>query len=351
MKIWLYLVTHESNAVALLEGQVSARLEICSSFSSLVCSVGTVSVLVRVPGIDLCRWTRVKVRLKKKHVELVVGRFVGQENFKIAAEKRTAAFESIRFQNATEHAFWSFEKHCPSYPPNTNPTPKRSVGPIDSVEQLLRLAPSCVTAGERRKNPIDQKCLLVCHDFKGNYLPSDRCLDTVFGTSSKYSFIHWPLARFFVYFAHSRICIPPPSWVAACKTNSCALLGTLITEWQEGEKENVKLFSQPLQSAKALAQIAIDRGFDGWLINLESPCPPALLPNVHLFLRTLREYCTVIFYDSLTADTGRIEWQNTLNDRNAAWLESSDGFFTNYWWYPQMLPKAPDARVFVGTDV
>jgi endo-beta-N-acetylglucosaminidase D len=58
-----------------------------------------------------------------------------------------------------------------------------------------------------------------------------------------------------------------------------------------------------------------------------------------------------LFFVSQTREK-KIEWQNTLNGRNAAWLDSSDAFFTNYCWNPALLKNChPSKNIFVGTDV
>ena len=38
-----------------------------------------------------------------------------------------------------------------------------------------------------------------------------------------------------------------------------------------------------------------------------------------------------IWYDAVTVD-GQLKWQDTLNDKNAAFFEACDGIFCNYCW-------------------
>ena len=66
------------------------------------------------------------------------------------------------------------------------------------------------------------------------------------------------------------------------------VLGTLITEWDEG-RAMCEAFLQTeetaQQAARQLAAIAAYYGFDGWLLNLENELDTSLKPNLLLFLR------------------------------------------------------------------
>lgn len=53
--------------------------------------------------------------------------------------------------------------------------------------------------------------LLVCHDMAGGY-SDDKWVQG--GThSDAYAIWHWYLMDVFVYFSHSLVTLPPPSWV------------------------------------------------------------------------------------------------------------------------------------------
>ena len=66
------------------------------------------------------------------------------------------------------------------------------------------------------------------------------------------------------------------------------VLGTFITEWDEGRRICEQLFSSP-ETAELLAfqlkEIANWFGFDGWLVNIENSLPWSMLPNLKHFVR------------------------------------------------------------------
>jgi len=179
--------------------------------------------------------------------------------------------------------------------------------------------------------------------------------------------------------------------------------------------------------AEQLASIAACRGFDGYLINIESdlvpqawlppPLTPLPLPVAHPtrtegppteppssslsltattsecpapvqsllhFLAELRQalhekvgpHALVFMYDSISASSGRVEWQNALTDANISFLGSvswqgeqfnftglrseSDGLALNYTWTREDLEKTASRAaleagrrfdVMVGLDV
>ena len=73
------------------------------------------------------------------------------------------------------------------------------------------------------------------------------------------------------------------------------MLGTLITEWDEGYKVcHASLFSSEASAetlARNLTSLMTHVGFDGWLVNIENKIEPAHLPFLKHFLRTLRNAC------------------------------------------------------------
>ena len=66
------------------------------------------------------------------------------------------------------------------------------------------------------------------------------------------------------------------------------VLGTLITEWDDGRRK-CEQFLQTEQTAKQaarqLAAIAAYFGFDGWLLNFENELDTSFMPNLLLFIR------------------------------------------------------------------
>lgn len=56
-----------------------------------------------------------------------------------------------------------------------------------------------------------------------------------------YTLRHWELVDIFVYFSHHRITIPPPCWTNAAHRNGVKVLGTFITEWDDGLRDTLHL--------------------------------------------------------------------------------------------------------------
>ncbi|TPX31350.1 mannosyl-glycoprotein endo-beta-N-acetylglucosaminidase [Synchytrium microbalum] len=212
--------------------------------------------------------------------------------------------------------------------------------------------------------------VIVCHDFKGGYNEDASWQGN--HQFNAYRFDHWSSIDVFIYFSHWRITIPPPTWINAAHTNNVKILGTFITEWDEGIEENLRLIygvDDPSsgtvsdQFAVKLAQIAKHYAFDGWLLNIESPLRNAqqahdMVKFVEILTDTMHEYVPgslVIWYDSLTTE-GKIEWQDGLTSRNRPFFEAADAIFTNYTWKAHQpahdSQEAGDKRtdVFVGID-
>ena len=99
--------------------------------------------------------------------------------------------------------------------------------------------------------------------------------------------------------------------------------------------------SVPLSThyARALADLARQRGFDGYLLNVECPLgggpeqARALTGWIGLlryYLKTqVGDHAEVIWYDSVVY-TGKLAWQDRLNNNNVVFYPPSTGFFTNY---------------------
>ena len=108
-------------------------------------------------------------------------------------------------------------------------------------------------------------------------------------------------------------------------------------------------------------------GFDGWLINIESPLLPSLIPVLIHFLATLRRLLhasphirspQLVWYDSLSAQTGEITYQSHLHPTHTQpFFQVVDALFTDYHWQPPL--PAVSARVagdrvrdvYTGVDV
>jgi mannosyl-glycoprotein endo-beta-N-acetylglucosaminidase len=152
----------------------------------------------------------------------------------------------------------------------------------------------------------------------------------------------WSLVDIFCYFSHEFITVPPNSWISACHKHGVQVIGTVITEWENGAMVCQELF-QSLESsqhaAEYLIQLAVKTGIDGWLINIENPIPLDLLDNLKFFLSTLTQGMhsalgngtQVIWYDAVTIE-GTLRWQDGLTPLNKPFFDLCDGIFINYTW-------------------
>ncbi|XP_034363723.1 cytosolic endo-beta-N-acetylglucosaminidase isoform X2 [Arvicanthis niloticus] len=206
---------------------------------------------------------------------------------------------------------------------------------------------------------------LLCHDMMGGYL-EDRFIQGS-GVQNPYSFYHWQYIDIFVYFSHHTVTIPPVCWTNAAHRHGVCVLGTFITEWQEGGRLCEAFLAGDERSFQAVAdrlvQIAQFFRFDGWLINIENSLSPAAVKNTPLFLQYLMAQLhqqvpggLVLWYDSVV-QSGQLKWQDELNEQNRVFFDSCDGFFTNYNWredhLQRMVAQAGErlADVYVGVDV
>ena len=112
-----------------------------------------------------------------------------------------------------------------------------------------------------------------------------HCMDLLFlfctsrfvqGVSSNdcYIIYHWQLIDIFVYFSHHFVTIPPPCWTNAAHTHGVPVLGTLITESDDGAARCSKFLEDTASwqnLANQLVDIAEYYRFDGWLVNIENP--------------------------------------------------------------------------------
>lgn len=228
--------------------------------------------------------------------------------------------------------------------------------------------------------------LLVCHDYKGGYTEAPDAL--------AYTFNFWSYCDTFIYFAHHMITIPPSGWINAAHRQGVKMLGTLIFEHPESVADCLRLIvgrlpqsksgpahTKPvttlpasLHYARLLADLAHQRGFDGYLLNFEYALPVgveqarALTLWIGLLERELKRavgaHAQVIWYDSVVIN-GEVRWQDRLNAYNLPFFMPSTSFFTNYTWQPhypssmvqyfltlEQLQSTKQIRdIFVGIDV
>ncbi|TFK67272.1 hypothetical protein BDN72DRAFT_843297 [Pluteus cervinus] len=219
--------------------------------------------------------------------------------------------------------------------------------PAPKIEGILPYSPrpTRLSAGEKGR-------MLVCHDYNGGYTENPFTRD--------YTFNYYSHCDVFVYFSHHRVTIPPPGWINAAHRQGAKMLGTLIFEGgsepdclrlcigQYPAGANTPLsgsvpFPLSAQYATTLANLAYQRGFDGWLMNfeanLEGGGDQARAVSAWLtILQTEMEakigsHVETIWYDSVVTD-GYVYYQNRLNALNLPFFLSSTGLFTNYGWYP-----------------
>ncbi|XP_044153740.1 cytosolic endo-beta-N-acetylglucosaminidase isoform X1 [Bufo gargarizans] len=243
---------------------------------------------------------------------------------------------------------------------------------FSNLEELLSWKPTsqdmfniAVTPLAKRYPPIGSQRprTLVCHDMMGGYL-DDRFIQ---GTDAKepYVFYHWQYIDIFVYFSHRMFTLPPVCWTNAAHKHGVSVLGTFITEWEDGGKVCESFLAGDEATYKAVADQMVSLArfyrFDGWLINIENVLSPAAVAQVPLFLSYLTEKLhsqvpggLVLWYDSVL-HSGELKWQNELNDENRQFFAACDGIFTNYNWKEEHLqrmtaePRRTD--IYVGVDI
>ncbi|KZT74625.1 glycoside hydrolase family 85 protein [Daedalea quercina L-15889] len=178
-----------------------------------------------------------------------------------------------------------------------------------------------------------------------------------------YTFNFWSYCESFIYFSHHRVTVPPPGWINAAHRQGVKMLGTLIFEHDAGQQDCLRLLvgrlpqskngpvapstdtSLPLSPhyARLLADLAYQRGFDGYLLNVEVPLvggveqTRALSAWISILENNIKQkvgpHAQAIWYDSVVV-TGDLRWQDRLNNYNLPFFLPSSGFFANYTWRP-----------------
>jgi len=188
----------------------------------------------------------------------------------------------------------------------------------------------------RASKPLENRPrLLVCHDMKGGYVDDKWVQGNE--NSEAYAIWHWHLIDIFVYFSHDLVTLPPPCWTNTAHRHGVQVLGTFITEWDEGtsicktllaSKESAEMY------ADRLTELAIELGFDGWLINMEVKLELEQITHMKEFVDHLTVSMhnslpgsLVIWYDSVTKD-GHLLWQNELNEKNKPFFDICDGILS-----------------------
>ncbi|KAL9402319.1 hypothetical protein Peur_006168 [Populus x canadensis] len=115
-----------------------------------------------------------------------------------------------------------------------------------------------------------------------------------------YATWHWYLIDVFVYFSHSLVTLPPPCWTNTAHRRG--VFGTFITEWDEGKLVRNKLLAtmkSARMNAERLAELAVDLGFDGWLINMEVNLHKQQILNLEEFVSHLTHTMHSLMPESL----------------------------------------------------
>ncbi|XP_013403373.1 cytosolic endo-beta-N-acetylglucosaminidase [Lingula anatina] len=212
----------------------------------------------------------------------------------------------------------------------------------------------------------DRPRTLICHDMAGGYL-QDRFVQGSDDCNS-YRFFHWQSIDTFVYFSHYFITIPPPGWTNAAHRHGVPMLGTLITEWDDGASRCRSFLSSEkayMDLVKRMVEIATFCNFDGWLVNIENEIKKDEVGHLIEFVRQLTKamhdvnpHSQVIWYDSVIT-SGKLNWQDELNENNSAFFDVCDGIFLNYTWteeklrnsFARAVAKQRPHDVYVGVDV
>uniref|UniRef100_A0A1I7ZTW0 Mannosyl-glycoprotein endo-beta-N-acetylglucosaminidase n=1 Tax=Steinernema glaseri TaxID=37863 RepID=A0A1I7ZTW0_9BILA len=214
--------------------------------------------------------------------------------------------------------------------------------------------------------PAGRARTLLCHDMKGGYLEQEREQGIALPSESIYLFMHWWNIDIFNYFSHHMVTIPPIGWTNAAHKHDTQILGTFITEFDQGVEHCKKLLEDKQsvdRTVSKLVEAAKTFGFDGWLVNIENKVEQQHLDNLKYFLVELRrkmheaigQRAMVVWYDSVTVN-GELKWQDALNEENRDWFDCVDAIYLNYCWDEEKLAKSREVAgdrlhdVFAGVD-
>ena len=140
----------------------------------------------------------------------------------------------------------------------------------------------------------------MCHDIPGG-VNSDKTIVSI-EKDIDYRYMYWNYIDIFIYFGHPRVTFPSPGWTNTAHRNGVKMLGTLIFEWDEGgidieymlaDKVVVPFTGEVMQMEKGfyikkMAEFAKFCGFDGYLLNFESPVKIENIPRVIEFIVEFR---------------------------------------------------------------
>lgn len=180
-----------------------------------------------------------------------------------------------------------------------------------------------------------------------------------------YTFEHWSYIDIFCYFSHARVTIPPVATINAAHMNGVKVLGTFITEWEDGYLDTMRLIAgkdgDKAYYAKKLVLIAKTLDFEGWLVNIEHSMKEYEVPLLVAWMKEFKKLANeaglmVVWYDSVIKN-GELKWQSALNAENMIWFDVCDLFFTDYHWKlgnletTMLHAKEQAGKVLYGIDV
>lgn len=223
--------------------------------------------------------------------------------------------------------------------------------------------------GVDRLSEQERPEVLVCHDYKGNYL-DDKFIRNESSNWDEYRFYSWSGIDIFCYFSHNFVTVPTLQFINAAHLNGVKVMGTIIFEHLEGTQNLMEILKDQEtvnEVTEALVNLCKKLKFEGWFFNVEVSLDPKYIELLKYFVQHLTSRIhgnipngRVIWYDSITIE-GALKWQNELNHKNEDFFILCDGIFTNYSWsHPELErmsdfvgQKYPDKRhkVFVGIDI
>lgn len=176
------------------------------------------------------------------------------------------------------------------------------------------------------------------------------------------TFSYWQYVDTLVYWGGSSgeglIVAPSPDVVDAGHKHGVPVIGTVFMP-QAGHGGKMEWLDDLLLEkdggfpvADQLIKVAQTYGFDGWFMNQETegtdeePLTKEHAKKMQKFLAYYKEQAPdlqLVYYDSMTVD-GKMDWQNALTKKNAAYLTSNDSkgadeMFLNFWWTEDKLAK------------
>lgn len=170
------------------------------------------------------------------------------------------------------------------------------------------------------------------------------------------TFSYWQYIDKLVYWGGSSgegIIVPPSADIIdSSHKNGVPVLGTVFFP-QEEHGGKIEWLNQVLDKksdgsfpiADKLIEVANTYKFDGWFINQETvggnEQTSILMQEFIKYFKSKAPTLEIMWYDSMT-DTGEIDWQNALNEKNQMFLidngeDVSDSMFLNFWWNTEKL--------------